>query len=142
LRLFSQVSFIRSRALFVLATGYPFTALIIIPHTLTYPGAFTPTGLLGAGVQSTAWLYIFWHLGFPLALLVYAWLKDEKYTMQVSMLSAIGSSAAIVLGLMCGLTLMATAGEKYLKIRPHIRYVLFHKAPRYRIGTGHLPDDY
>jgi hypothetical protein len=87
--LFSQFSFIRSRILLVLASGYLFTALIVIPHTLTFPGAFTPTGLLGAGLQSTAWLYIFWHLGFPLALLAYAWLKHErlkKYVTQVSTL--------------------------------------------------------
>nr|WP_258365367.1 MASE4 domain-containing protein [Burkholderia pyrrocinia] len=32
---------------------------------LTFPGVFTPTGLLGAGPHSAAWLWIFWHGGFP-----------------------------------------------------------------------------
>ena len=36
-----------SRALLALASGYLFTALIVIPHVLTFPGAFSPTGLLG-----------------------------------------------------------------------------------------------
>ena len=48
-----------------LACGYLFDALIIIPHALTFPGAFTPAGLLGAKEQTTAWLYTFWHGGRP-----------------------------------------------------------------------------
>jgi Membrane-associated sensor, integral membrane domain len=51
----------RSVALLVLASGYLFDALMIVPHTLTFPGVFTASGLLGAGVQSTAWLFYFWH---------------------------------------------------------------------------------
>jgi len=52
--LFAHFSIYDSRALLALASGYLFTALIVIPHVLTFPGAFSPTGLLGAGVQSTA----------------------------------------------------------------------------------------
>jgi signal transduction histidine kinase len=36
----------RWRALLVLANGFLFTGLIIIPHALTFPGAFAATGLL------------------------------------------------------------------------------------------------
>ena len=50
--LFGQFSIIRSRALLVLADIYFFTALMSIPFALTFPGAFSPSGLLGAGVQS------------------------------------------------------------------------------------------
>ncbi len=69
--LFSQFAIYRLRALLVLACGYLFSALMIIPHALTFPGAFSPTGLLGAGLQTTASLYWFWHLLFPMALLGY-----------------------------------------------------------------------
>jgi membrane-associated sensor protein len=55
--LFSQFAIYRLRALLVLACGYLFSALIIIPYALTFPGAFSPTGLLGAGLQTTALLY-------------------------------------------------------------------------------------
>jgi membrane-associated sensor protein len=75
--LFAQYSIVPSRAMLVLAGGYLFTALIVIPHALTFPGAFTQTGLLGAGLQSTGWLYFFWHIGSPIAVLAYACLKDE-----------------------------------------------------------------
>src|SRR3954452_21253813 len=75
--LFSQFSFLRSRALLLLASGYLFTAAIAIVHALTFPGLFTPAGLLNAGPQTTAWLYMVWHGGFPLLVLGYALLKDR-----------------------------------------------------------------
>jgi Membrane-associated sensor, integral membrane domain len=55
--LFGQFSMLRWRALLVLASGYLFSGLIVLPHVLTFPGAFSPTGLLGAGLQSAAFLY-------------------------------------------------------------------------------------
>jgi len=75
--LFSQFAICRLRALLVLACGYLFSALMIIPHALTFPGAFSPAGLLGAGDQTAPWLYWFWHLLFPLTLLGYGLLRDE-----------------------------------------------------------------
>jgi len=59
-----------------LSCGYLFSGLIVIPHALTFPDAFSATGLLGAGEQTTAWLYVFWHGGFPLFVLGYALLRD------------------------------------------------------------------
>ena len=76
--LFSQFAIYRLRAFLILACGYLFSALMIIPHALTFPGAFSPTGLLGAGLQTTASLYWFWHLLFPMALLGYGLIKEEK----------------------------------------------------------------
>src|SRR5262249_25773531 len=38
---------------------------------------FAPSGLLGAGPQTTAWLYMFWHAGFPLAAIAYALMKNR-----------------------------------------------------------------
>jgi signal transduction histidine kinase len=67
----SQAMTIGSRGLLLLAGGFLFDALIIIPHALTFPGAFAPSGLLGAGLQTTAWLFIFWHLGLPAAVIGY-----------------------------------------------------------------------
>src|SRR5262249_34264540 len=59
--LFAQFSILRSRALLLIASGYLYTALIVIPWMLTFPGVFTPGGLLGAGLQTTTWLYTLWH---------------------------------------------------------------------------------
>jgi PAS domain-containing protein len=115
--LFSQFAIYRLRALLVLACGYLFLALIIIPHLLTYPGVFSPTGLLGAGFRTARWLHWFWHLLFPLALLSYGLMRDEKTEpgpAQASSLAGIVRSVALVLALVCGLTLFATAGHDYL----------------------------
>jgi PAS domain S-box-containing protein len=117
--LFSQFAVYRLRALLVLACGYLFSALIIIPHALTFPGAFSPTGLLGAGLQTTASLYWFWHLLFPMALLGYGLMRDEKSDpgpAEPSLLAVIVGSVALVLTLACGLTLLATAGNNYLPV--------------------------
>ena len=114
--LFSQFSVHRTRALLLLASGYLFSALIVIPHALTFPGAFSPEGLLGAGLQTTAWLYWFWHIGFPVTLFLYACLNDGKPSKKtmISASSAITRSAGIVVGVVCGLTVLATAGDEFM----------------------------
>src|SRR6266849_4327272 len=76
--LFGQFGILRSRALLVLASGYLLTAFMAVSHALTFPGLFSPTGLLGAGPQGTAWLYMFGHSGFPLLVIAYALLKGEE----------------------------------------------------------------
>ena len=63
--LFGQFSATGSRALLMLASGYLFSSLMAIPYTLTFPGAFAPTGLLGAGSQSSAWLNVSSRFGLP-----------------------------------------------------------------------------
>jgi signal transduction histidine kinase len=70
----------------------------------------SPTGLLGAGLQSTAWLYIFWHLGLPLTVIVYA-LQRARPASEVPPPTAVGLSAALVIVLVCGFTWIATAQE-------------------------------
>jgi PAS domain S-box-containing protein len=75
--LFSQFGILRSRALLLLASGYLFTSAAAIAHALSFPGLFTPTGLFNAGLQTTVWLYMVWHGGFPILVLGYALLKDQ-----------------------------------------------------------------
>ncbi|MFK4727365.1 PAS domain S-box-containing protein [Bradyrhizobium niftali] len=117
--LFSQFATHLRRALLILACGYLLSALMIIPYTLTFPGAFSPTGLLGAGLQTAAWFYWFWHLPFALALLGYGLIRDKKSTsgpVQASSLAVIVRSVALVLALASGLTLLATTGHDYLPV--------------------------
>jgi signal transduction histidine kinase len=115
--LFAQFSVARQRAILVLASGYLFTALIIIPHALTFPGAFSEAGLLGAGAQTSAWLYIFWHAALPLAVIIYASLKDADHgtsLAQVSSRRTIVLSVAAVIVLVCALAWLATDGVDLL----------------------------
>jgi signal transduction histidine kinase len=76
--LFGQFAILRSRGLLLLAGAYVFAGLMAVAHALTFPGLFAPGGLLGAGPQSTAWLYMFWHAGFPLLVLAYALDRDGQ----------------------------------------------------------------
>lgn len=82
--LFGQFVIVRSKAVAVLASGYLYTASIAFLHMLTFPGLFAPTGLLGAGPQSTAWIYMFWHGGFPMFVIAYAMLGRRSRDAQAS----------------------------------------------------------
>jgi signal transduction histidine kinase len=84
---------------------------------LTFPGAFSPTGLFDAGLQSAGWLYLFWHAGLPITLLIYALLKDEKPTepgTQSLTPFSVSWSVTVVVGLVCVLTWLATTEERFL----------------------------
>ncbi len=102
--LFAQYAIERSRALWVLASGYLFTACIVVAHTLTFPGAFTPTGFFGADAQTAAWLYVVWHVTIPVAALGYALMKDKR-----SAATGIDTTPRIAIGLAV-ITFMAAAG--------------------------------
>ncbi|MGQ9366734.1 MASE4 domain-containing protein [Azospirillum sp. ST 5-10] len=67
----------RSRAVYALAVGYLFSALMVVPWALTFPGVFAPSGLLGAGIQSTATVAALRRVAFPVFVLVYVLIKDE-----------------------------------------------------------------
>jgi len=115
--LFLAFSRSRLRAVLFLASGYLFTSLMAVPHMLTFPGLFSSSGLLGAGPQTTAWLYMFWHGGFPLFVICYALLRRHEV---VSGRSHAGTPADIIpaaAGVVAGvglLTVFATAGHQLL----------------------------
>ncbi|MCK1595036.1 MASE4 domain-containing protein [Bradyrhizobium sp. 164] len=87
--LFTQFSIVRSRALLVISSGYVWTALVVIPWLLSFPGVFAPRGLLGgSSSEITVWLYTLWHAGFPVFVIVYALLKDAEPAMRLRRFSA------------------------------------------------------
>jgi signal transduction histidine kinase len=115
--LYAQAAVFRSKGLTVLASSYLFSALILVPHALTFPGAFAAKGLLGAGFNTTAWLAIFRRLMFPLAVISYALLKSAEsgaQTVQASKASRVteGVIAAVVLAALA--TLLTTSGHDLL----------------------------
>ena len=73
--LYAQAGVFRSRALTALASGYVVSGLLLIVHALTFPGAFAPNGLLGAGVNSTGWAAVFERAALPVAVILYSRLK-------------------------------------------------------------------
>ena len=115
--LFGQSHFARSRSLSVLAGAYLFAGLMAVAHALTFPGLFTPAGLLGAGPQTTAWLYVFWHGGFPLLIMVYAACRPERQRFDrgaAPRAPPILAAAGLAVAAACGCTLIATLGQGLL----------------------------
>ena len=114
--LYAQAAVFRSRALAALATGFVFTSLILIPHALTLPGAFAPDGLLGAGVNSTAWLSYGRRWAFPITVILYVVLKradaagpgSERPPVRIAPLVFAAVAAALAV------TLLTTAGHDLL----------------------------
>ena len=117
--LFSQFFVVGRTALFALAISYLFTGLLTIPFMLVFPGGFSPTGLLGAGLQSAVLITVSYRLGISLGLIAYALLRDADSTTSISgrspLVIVIGS-VAVVVAIVCGLTWVATAKEPLLPI--------------------------
>jgi len=116
---FLLVGFSRSRlrAVLVLAGGYLFTALVAVPHLVTFPGLFWSNNLLGAGSQTSAWLDVFRHGGLPLIVICYSLLKRRE-TRSVEprpdMGGHVGPTAAGAVAGAFLLTLLATTGHQIL----------------------------
>jgi signal transduction histidine kinase len=108
--LFAQFSVTRSRALLALASAFLFKTLILVPHALTFPGAFAPSGLLGAQLQTTAWLYLSQHVGFLLGAIIYTRLGDRRAVLgdQRSAALPIAMSVAAVVAVVVSLTWLVT----------------------------------
>src|SRR5580698_2362274 len=107
--LLGQSRILHSKALCLLAGGYLFTALMAAVHTLSFPGIFAPDGLLYAGSQTTAWLYIFWHAGFPLFVVAYAGprlKRDQKASPAIMAAAVVAATVAF--------TLLTTWGHRLL----------------------------
>jgi signal transduction histidine kinase len=113
--LLGQFGILRSRALLFLAGAYLFSACMALAHALSFPGLILPAGLLGAGPQTTAWLYFLWHAGFPLLVIAYALAPhDRAAPVAGDARRAILGCIGLVLALACGLTLLATVGHDLL----------------------------
>ncbi len=73
--LFGQFAILGGVSLAALGTGFLLAAFFAAAHLLSFPGLFTPTGLFGAGPQTTAWLFMFWHSAFAAGTLAYTFLS-------------------------------------------------------------------
>jgi len=117
--LFAQFSILRSPAILVIASGYLFTALLVSAWMASFPGVFAPDGLIG-GLQTTSWLYVVWHTGFPLYVLCYALSKDRDSRHLIRKgeeSTAIALSVALTAAVASAAVFVCTVGEPYL---PHI----------------------
>lgn len=115
--LFAQYSIQPQRALLAVASGYIFSGSFALLQTLSFPGAYSPTGLIGDPYNTPAWLFVLWHTTFPTAILVYALSKNPDGVATLpgrSTMVTIGITVACVLGVTVGLTWIVTTKVEYL----------------------------
>jgi signal transduction histidine kinase len=76
----------------------------VVAHAFAFPGAFSPSGLFGSGLQSAVWLYWLWHSGLPLAIIGYALVKDTDHSVsarstRLAVISSVFATIALVIGI-------------------------------------------
>lgn len=114
--LYAQAAVFRSTALLLLASGYIFIALLLIPHALAFPGAFGPYGLLG-GANSSAWAMVLRRWALPISVFLYAVFalresdsrrdaERPRARIQLWVVATMGAAA--------GAILLVTKGERFL----------------------------
>jgi signal transduction histidine kinase len=135
--LFGQFSILRQPALLIIASGYLFSGLMAVAHAFAFPGAFSATGLNGAGLQSAIVIYSFWHEGLPLAAIGYALLKDRDRTISTaSTRLAIGACVAATVVLAGALFWFLT---RYHELLP-VTYVDIQPLSLFRRTIGGVVD--
>ena len=133
--LYAQFSILRSRAILVIASGYLFTAFLIVPYVLAFPGVLATSGVVG-GLQTTAHLYLLWHCGFPLFVIGYALSKDEdpsRRLAQGEVRSAIFSSVALTAASAAVLAFLCVRGTALL---PRIMLDQYRFVPEWPYVVG------
>ncbi|MGA9514788.1 MAG: MASE4 domain-containing protein, partial [Pseudolabrys sp.] len=75
--LFSLYSIQPLPGLLALASGYILSGLFAFLQTLAFPGAYSPSGLIGDQLSSAPYLFFLWHIAFPLAVTAYAFSDDR-----------------------------------------------------------------
>jgi two-component system, sensor histidine kinase and response regulator len=114
--LVAQFTILGDRSLLAVGLGYLFTAMMAIVHALSFPGLFAAAGVIGGDQQTTAWLYMGWHAGFPLAVIAYALLggRERAPLPDRTRRAWIAAGAALVAAAAYGLTPLTTAGHALL----------------------------
>ena len=116
--LFAQYSIQPRPALLALASGYILGGLFAFLQTLDFPGAYSATGLISGTPSGAVWLFSFWRILFPLAVITYVLLKDVNETasplVRLEPGRAIALTVACVLAVAAGLTWIVAVGTEYL----------------------------
>ena len=111
LLLFSQARASNDETQAYLASAYLFSAMIIIPHLLAFPGVFGPVSVIG-GSASAVWLWVFWHGGFALGIVNFAVRKpaptDRPIALWPFILATMSIAAAAAVLATVGLPLLPT----------------------------------
>ncbi|CAJ0795309.1 hypothetical protein LMG19083_02705 [Ralstonia psammae] len=93
----AQFTVTRQPMLGALGGAYAFTALAVALQLLMFPGVFSPTGLFGASPTSAAWMWVFWHGGFPLFVILAVLMRD-RFSRKAIAAGRVGRWAWLLIG--------------------------------------------
>lgn len=117
--LFGQFRASRRLPLLILAAAYLFTGCTVIPHLLYFSEFTSGLGPLMGRPQTAAWLWHFWHLGFPLAVLLYViaeWRAPRTLVAEEATGRWVACAVAVSIGLVLMVTLVATVFHDALPV--------------------------
>lgn len=108
--LLAQSNILHDRARSNLGRAYLFSALIIIPHMLSFPGVFGVESIIGSS-SGAVWFWCAWHFGFPFFTMAYLRELDaNRDPVPIRISSSIGLTLLVV----AGTTVLFTVGLPYL----------------------------
>lgn len=107
--LFGRGATEKDGVLISLGTAYFFVAAIFVPLMAAFPDGLVAGSIIGTRV-SAVWLWSFWHAGFGLFILRFAWMASKTRQRSLSVWREIAMTVAIVIVL----ALLSTVGLPYL----------------------------
>jgi len=115
--LFGQYSIRPKLAVLAVASGYVLSGLFAFTQTLAFPGGYSGSGLIGDGVNTASWIFVFWHTSFDMSVLAYVLSKDADdrgHALLGSSVVTIVVTIACLFAVVGGLVWLATAGAGHL----------------------------
>ncbi|WP_158901569.1 sensor domain-containing diguanylate cyclase [Burkholderia sp. L27(2015)] len=109
-----QFTIFRQPYLAALSGAFGFVTVADLAQLLVFPDIFAPTGLFGANSQSAAWIWVFWHGGFPIVLLIASVIKRHWGETVLEPRHTIPTAVALIGGPM-----LVSAALCYLAIAAH-----------------------
>ncbi|MCG7408161.1 diguanylate cyclase [Paenibacillus sp. ACRRX] len=100
-----------SNPLLILSASFMFTGLIVIPHLLTFPN-IVAEGWFVDKEQTSVWLWVVWHMGFPIGILLYTFTLGRWDSAREGR-RAFWLRFAIVAGTVCVIGLIVFAVVRY-----------------------------
>jgi signal transduction histidine kinase len=131
--LFGQFSIQPQRALLALASGYVFSGLFAFLQALDFPGAFSGSGLISGTPSGAVWLFSFWRITFPFAVIAYVLLKDANES--ASRIIKLDPGRVIAITIACALA--ATAGLTWFVAAGYLP-TLYIDATRQTLGVQYF----
>ena len=117
--LFGQYSIRPKLSVLAVASGYVLSGLFAFLQTLAFPGGYSANGLIGDGVNTASWIFVFWHASFDLSVLAYILSRDADdggHALIGSSVVTIAVTIACLFAVAGALLWLAVAGASHLPV--------------------------